>query len=541
MTALSISSRLQPLNIKKWRQLSPSTITALTATVLAIAASTYSYLHGFTASYGDAESHLNIAKRVVDSITPGLAQLGGIWLPLPHVLLIPFVYFNFLWSTGLAGSIVSGMAYIVSAVYIYKLAQLLTNNLLASYAAAFVFMTNPNILYMQSTAMTELTLIVFFILSSYYFIRFMQDDTKLLYIILAAFFAFCASLSRYDGWALVLVEAGALVLLYLPRLISSYRTGVPLRRSLAELEGYLVLYSSLAFLGIVLWLGWDFLILGDPLYFMHSQFSAGSQQASWLAHGELPAYQHLWVSIVYYFYTSMKISGVFVWSIALIGLALLLIERKVRHRYLVALVLLVPFFFNIATLYIGQSVIFIPGLTPTTFEATLFNARYGLLMVPAAAICIGYLLYRTPIIGKIFVILVICTQLFFFASGAARALTLTDATQGLSSGTARLPQLQGWFEAHYDYGYVLVDDYVRPISLLRSGVPLDRFIYVGNKPYWNDSLKNPQDLVRWVIMSKNDTVWQALYTNPAGRADLFKYYNKVYTSDQYLVFRRISG
>jgi hypothetical protein len=143
--------------------------------LVALFSTFWSYSHNYIIAYGDAESHLNIAKRVIDSLTPGFAQLGGIWLPLPHLLLVPFVYFNFLWRSGLAGSIVSGVAFIISAVYIYKLAYLLTKNKGASFFAALVFILNPNILYLQSTPMTELSLIVFFILSSYQFIKFLQE------------------------------------------------------------------------------------------------------------------------------------------------------------------------------------------------------------------------------------------------------------------------------------------------------------------------------------------------------------------------------
>src|SRR3989344_2720853 len=69
------------------------------ATLLAAGATTFFYFQDTIVAYGDAESHLNIAKRVVDSLTPGAAQLGGIWLPLPHVLLAPLVYFDFLWRS----------------------------------------------------------------------------------------------------------------------------------------------------------------------------------------------------------------------------------------------------------------------------------------------------------------------------------------------------------------------------------------------------------------------------------------------------------
>ena len=43
-------------------------------------------------NYGDAIAHLHIARRVFDSHRPGLSQLGSVWLPLPHLLMIPFAF-----------------------------------------------------------------------------------------------------------------------------------------------------------------------------------------------------------------------------------------------------------------------------------------------------------------------------------------------------------------------------------------------------------------------------------------------------------------
>jgi hypothetical protein len=78
----------------------------IVALILSVSSMSYFYFTDNIIAYGDAESHLNIAKRVVHSITPGMAQLGGIWLPLPHLMMVPFVFFDSFWRTGLAGSIV---------------------------------------------------------------------------------------------------------------------------------------------------------------------------------------------------------------------------------------------------------------------------------------------------------------------------------------------------------------------------------------------------------------------------------------------------
>jgi hypothetical protein len=547
----------------------PGIIVAIAATIAAVAATLYYLRAGDITAYGDAESHLNIAKRVIDSLTPGLAQLGGIWLPLPHLLLVPFVHFDILWRTGLAGSIVSGTCFVVSAVFIYKLTHLVTKSVLAGMVSAAVFIANPNILYMQSTPMTELTLIVFFVLSTYYFVRFLHERSRVVYLISAAFFGLCASLSRYDGWALVLAEAGVIALMYLPDVIDWKKAmrgnkgalmpaqAIPIQdaepvvneKGWAALEGRLILFSTLAFIGIFLWLAWGWLILGDPLYFSHSEFSAKSQQNSWLARGELPAYHHISVALQYYAATVASNLGLILVATSLAGLFLFFADKKMRNKFFIAFILFVPFIFNVATLYLGQSVIFIPSLTPSSYEWNLFNVRYGVMMVPAAAFFIGYLFYILKGKSKTIVsyagpgalMALIPLQAFMFASGASPVITLEDGRYGLSSIIAKPSEIQTWFDTHYDGGMVLSDDYSRSISIIRSPVPMQDVIYVGNKPYWDDSLIAPEKYATWIVIQAHDSLWQAIWENPTTQARLFKYFNKVYTSENFLIFKRINN
>lgn len=524
------------------------------AAVLGICATAYSFYHGYIIAYGDAESHLNIAKRVVDSLTPGFAQLGGIWLPLPHIFLIPFVYFDFFWRTGLAGSIVSGVAFIISSLYIYKLGHLLTRSRSAAFFTALVFMVNPNILYLQSTSMTELPLIVFFILSSYFFIRFLLDDTKLLMLIAAAGFGFCASLTRYDGWALVMMEAGVLFLYYFPFKFNWGWFGLQdeptpfiiasTKQKLIDrwhrLEGREVLFITLAFFGIFLWLLWSYLILGDPLYFTHSQFSANSQQMGWLAKGQLPAYHKPLVSLLYYSATSMESAGTLITTIALIGAILFGLAKNLKQRWLILLVLLVPFFFNVLTLFLGQSIIFLPGITPITFEWTLFNVRYGSMMMPAVAVFAGYLFSRSQILGRTIIVGLLAMQCVLFFIGFTPVLALQDGLIGLSSLTGKLPDAQQWLSKNYDHGLVLMDDYKRTLSVIESPIHMKDVIYIGNKPYWEESLAAPEKYARWIIIQRDDELWNKIYENPILNGRLYKYFSKTYTSDEILIFQRNS-
>src|SRR5271154_2270207 len=87
---------------------------------LAVWVSVFSFLFYFRRGevllYGDAVAHINIARRVFDSRTPGLLQLGRVWLPLPHLLMIPFVLSKTLWQNGAGGSFPSMIAYIFGAI-----------------------------------------------------------------------------------------------------------------------------------------------------------------------------------------------------------------------------------------------------------------------------------------------------------------------------------------------------------------------------------------------------------------------------------------
>jgi hypothetical protein len=507
--------------------------------VIGLASDIFCHLNDYVIAYGDAESHLNIAKRVISCLTPGLAQLGGIWLPLPHLLMVPLVTIDPLWRSGLAGTLVSGLAFVIASLIIYRLALLITESENISFMAALAFMTNPNILYLQSTPMTELPLIAFFLLNSYFFLRFIQEKKTLLPLILAGSFGFCATLSRYDGWFLVALEVGVLGL----SLLSP-------KQPRKQVEGQLFLFATPAFYGILLWFLWSFLIFRNPFYFTNSIFSAKSQQMAWLQRNELPAYHHLGLAFSYYLVTAITNIGLVISSVAGAGILFYLLNPKiknhliiatvVKNHLIIATVLLAPFFFYVISLYVGQSVIFIPSLTPRTFEWQLFNVRYGVMMVPAAAIffaCFLNFFKKTPWLWLSLAILFIFFQTFLYISRQAEVITLADGVSGLSS--AKKPDAQNWLREHYDQGLVLLDDYARTLSIIRTGIPMENVIYIGTAPYWEESFQEPEKYATWIIMQKDDAVWQHLYDPPEMQARLYKYFNKVYTSKEILIFKRI--
>ena len=107
---------------------STARIVYLVAVAWAVAACVWSArTHSFFL-YSDARTHLDIARHVTDALTPGLAQLGSVWLPLPHLLLVPLVASTWMWHSGAAGAIVGGACFVYSAVRVYTLVDELTGS-----------------------------------------------------------------------------------------------------------------------------------------------------------------------------------------------------------------------------------------------------------------------------------------------------------------------------------------------------------------------------------------------------------------------------
>src|SRR5947209_11831601 len=98
-------------------------LVAQLAAAISIASFFYYLRHGDLLLYGDAVAHINIARRVFDSKTPGLLQLGTVWLPLPHLLMMPFLAVDAMWRSGAGGSIPSMAAYAVGVVGMFRLVR----------------------------------------------------------------------------------------------------------------------------------------------------------------------------------------------------------------------------------------------------------------------------------------------------------------------------------------------------------------------------------------------------------------------------------
>src|SRR5712691_9896323 len=114
---------------------------------------------GLTLTHYDARGHLVVARRIIDSITPGWQQIGAVWLPLPHLLNAIPVQVDVLYRTGASAVAISIAAFALATGAIASIVLMLTESPAAAFAFAAVFALNPNVLYLQSTPMTEPLLI----------------------------------------------------------------------------------------------------------------------------------------------------------------------------------------------------------------------------------------------------------------------------------------------------------------------------------------------------------------------------------------------
>jgi len=486
--------------------------------------------------YQDALSHMRISRSVFDNLTPGLAQLGSVWLPLPHVLMWPFIWNDYLWHSGLAGSFVSMPCYVIAAVCIFLSARRLTQSSSASFIGTLVFILNPNVLYLQSIPLSETVCIATSALTAYFFLCWVQDG-KLQQLILVALCAFFATLARYDGWALFVGVIFCVVLV-----------GLMKRQNWHHIRANLVVFGILGGLGIALWLLWNKLIFGDPLYFQKSLYSSQAQQSQELTVGQLFTYHNLWQAFRFYTIDSVQTVGVILIALAFIGIAWFVLKHKFTPMTFAALLFAIPFPFYILALYGGQAVIWIPGANPPNAHIYMYNVRYGAQMVVPASLFVALLVDRIGsitkgrfnTIGRVVLLGVILAQtLLIFSHGI---ITVQDGQYNYACGPQRT--IVKFLAQHYDTGKILQDVYASQFDVSDAGIDFRNVIYEGSGQYWSKALQDPTSLVDWIVIRPADPldlVSVQLKKDPAFNATFHANYVQVASQTNGIYLYHING
>jgi hypothetical protein len=341
--------------------------------LLSTAAVAWSYQRGYTLYYGDAEAHLNMARRVMDSRDPGVFQFGAVWLPLPHLLMLPFVANDKLWQSGLAGAIPVALSFIVAAMFLFRAARNIYGDLAAAAAVLCLFALNPNLLYLQSAPMTEPVFFAALCALLYFAVRH-RESQSLGWVAAAAVATLAATMTRYEGWFLVPIAT-----LYF--LIVARR-----RRVVAAL-----LFGAIASVGPLAWLAYNWWFYADPLWFYRGPYSAVSIYKKGLALGyDRYRGDHDWGNAWIYYRNAVRVTAG--WPVIWLGLAGA-IAARIRRTFWPLLLLAPAPAFYLWSMYSGGTPIYMPHMWPFSY----YNTRYGLEALPLLALAAGALVTLAPV------------------------------------------------------------------------------------------------------------------------------------------------
>ena len=494
--------------------------------VLSISAFLYYFQGEKNLLYADAISRLNIARKIVDNITPGLAQVGNVWLPLPQLLMLPFIWNNYLWHSGIAGYLMSGTMYIIGGLFIYKSAKLITGSSVSSLFTLGIYALNINVLYLQTTAMSESIFMCSLSAAMYFFLLWYYSG-KTSHLILAALSVSMMTLIRYEGLAMLIPSIPMVFII-------SYYKG---QKKYHSAEGNTFLYGTLACLGFGLWTLYLTVIFGDPLYW--NTYYA-TPQATGGAEAVYTQAKSFSAAVWQYFTSVTWMAGIIPVIFALLGTLVLLIY-SITKRSLIFMPMLLPlsiFLFMVLTLQrntpIVQPELSIANiLSGQTSLGTGFNIRYGLLLLPWIAIMTAFLfrIKFTAIKLILFSLMIIQFHTYWMPE--------YTVIYKIPDRIVQKPffAFTTWIQQNYDGGKILISAGSMEDQMFQTGFNYSTFIHEGAGKYWKESLDNPSRYAKWVVIDyghNSDSVAKEM-----NREDILeREYKVVYEENQLKVFKK---
>ena len=501
----------------------------LASTVVAsVAACMWSWNNHAMLNYGDAVAHLHIARRVIDAHEPGISQLGSVWLPLPHVLMIPLVAVYAWWANGIAGLIPSALAYIAGCGGIYRLARHWLRPGAAVVALAF-FALNPNLLYLQTTAMTEPLFVCEMIWMAVWLVEWraaLQADRRLAArrLVLIAMVLIAAIYTRYDGWILASLAWTSIGI-------------VSLRKSQLRSRTFWIC-SAAVVAAPILWFTYNALIFGDWLDFARGPYSAAAIEMRTATPGSgppHPGWHNPWVSLLFFGKCAEMDAAPERWGNLMLELAVLgtawgwLTTR--RKGFLWALLLWIPVPFYAYSVSFGSVPIFLPVWWPHSW----YNTRYGMELLPALALGLAFaahfliaatrefkpILTRFTAAGLYGVVV-----LNAWAVLRDHPLTYVEGTKNIASRRQFETDIPGVLRsllAARPGALVLTNTSVYPNLIAFTGIPLKQTINESDRGLYSDALANPAAHAAIVLAFDGDQVDQAVKAHPEGLREVARF------------------
>jgi dolichyl-phosphate-mannose-protein mannosyltransferase len=455
---------------------------------ISLAAAWWCLAQGYVLYYGDAEAHLNIARRILDSRTPGPEQIGTAWLPLPHVLMLPLAMRDSWWRSGVAGIVPSAVSFVLAGTFLFAAARRIYASGAAGLAVALVFALNPNMLYLQATPMTE-PLFAACLAALLWALLWFHDSSSWLALLAAAAAMNAAALTRYEGWFLI-----PFVCLHVFLATRNKWTAL--------------LFAALASLAPLAWLAHNRFYYGDALAFYHGPYSAAAIYQRGLAHG-MPSYPgyHDWRAAVHYYLDAARLA--LGWPVVLMaasGAIVCLWRRIWWPLFLLAL----PPAFYVWSIHSSGTPIYVPDLWPHSW----YNTRYAMAVLPLAAFAGGALVTLLPSrlrVASALALGVVPVAVWNLAGNPQ--VTWMESKVNSISRRAWTHEAAGFLAAHYRPGDGIISSFGDLTGVLReAGIPLKEGLHEGNGTAWIAAVARPDLFLHeeWALAFSGDEVSEAV-------------------------------
>ena len=467
-------------------------LAAIVLAALSAGAAAFFYSKGCLLYYGDATAHINVARRILDSRTPGWEQVGTVWLPLPHLLMVPFVGIDSLWRSGLAGSIACGFCFVLAGVLIFLAARRVFSDGAAAAAACLLLALNPNLLYLQAIPMTEAVFLACVATLLYSTVRFRETQSWGA-VVVAGLAALAASMTRYEGWFLI-------------PFVALYFLAAAKQRRFA----HALVFGAIAAAGPLYWFAHNYFFFDDALAFYSGPASAKAiyQRALDANMARYPG-DHDWRMAWVYLRESVRIAAGE--PLVLMSLAGALVALYRRAFWPLALLALAPLFY-VWSLHSGATPIFIPPLWPHSY----YNTRYAISAFPLLAFAAAALVTIVPLrFRKLAAALVILAAIAPWVAYPRMDKWICWKESEVNSVTRRAwtGEAAAFMRANYQRGEGIVTSFGDQTAIYQqAGIPLRETYSECNGRAWKAVMNAPQPPIheKWAVVFSGDIVARAI-------------------------------
>jgi len=453
---------------------------------------------GLSLSHYDARAHLVVARRIIDSLLPGWQQIGAVWLPLPHLINMLPVQIDWMYRTGASAIAFSVLSLAITTWAIASLIMRTTRSISGAVAAAALILLNPNVLYLQSTPMTEPMLFAAALLGVTFTCEWLdglRSPTA------AALSLAAACLTRYEAWPFTAAVVGLAALVLM-------RRGTPPTRAMLRAAG-LALPAA----------------IGVVLFVVNSRWTVGSWfiSSGFFVPENTEALGHASVALKQVRLGLYQLSGpALVWS-GYAGAALVIVAFVRRATGGGSL--------DQASLLVLLALCASAALPWYAYlHGHPFRIRYDVPLIAACGALAGAgigLLWRParPIVAALIV-----GAALIQAHPLERAAPLITESQRDAVNRAGREPVTKYLVEHYDGGTIMMSmgslaHYMHDLSA--HGFRIRDFLHEGNGDIWKLALTQPRIVVRWIAIEEKAEGGDELYQEARRHPRLLEGFERV--------------